>query len=438
MKLIKSDTPYLTKSQWRKVFLAASIMTVVLYTIAIVFSLLGSKYFILNYQNTQMDSIESWFRGYHIYGLINMLFNVIEFVIVFSFILKKFPNPLYALAFYGIEVGLAFIHMPDIVYTIYPFVFYIICPIIDQAITTKKVSGKEYLKQLLRLAIAVAVVYTLQIMIYIIKSGAFKIDYIQMNLSATFIYAIEYDIALAIILFTVYLYITREKGDSKVWTTDTALGSFSQTSKKNSQKSLMKKNLTKTQRNKLRLLYLRVYLTQTLGFLLLMVLPFLLGKVFEFLVMYTAFAITRYLLGFKYSLHFKKESICITVGVIVFGILSLAVPFFTIVVIIAISLGVGLAIILHLSYKYKSMWLFNKLSRPDKFAQLYVLMDGDLTPHHVKIMCIHRGLNKEQTQIIGDFAEGNKKSYIAKKYNYSEKTIERKINEAIEILNENS
>jgi hypothetical protein len=342
MKLIKSDTPYLTKPQWRKVFLAASIMTVVLYTIAIVFSLLGSKYFILNYQNAQMDSIESWFREHRIYGIINILFSVFEFAIILRLVLNKFPNPLYLLAFYIAGILFAIFLDYDIVHTLYPFIFYFSIPLIDQAIYTKKINGKEYENSMLRLLIGIALSMILQFGIYIIKSGNIRFNYIQMTLSGTFIYAIEYDIALLVISSTVLLYINREKGDNKIWATDTALGGFSQTSKKNSQKSLMKKNLTKTQRNKLRLLYLRVYLTQTLGFLLLMVLPFLLGKVFEFLVMYTAFAITRYLLGFKYSLHFKKESICITVGVIVFGILSLAVPFFTIVVIIAISLGVVL------------------------------------------------------------------------------------------------
>ena len=151
--------------------------------------------------------------------------------------------------------------------------------------------------------------------------------------------------------------------------------------------------------------------------------------------MYTAFAIARYILGFSYSLHYKKEALCITVGAVVFGILSLAVPFFYVVVIMAILLGVSLAVLLHLSYKYKGFYLFNFVAKPDKFAELYVLLDGDLTPHHVKIICNHRGLDKEETEIMLLFAEGNKKSYIAKKLNYSEKTIERKINEAIDKLN---
>lgn len=284
---------------------------------------------------------------------------------------------------------------------------------------------------MLRLLISIAVVFVLQLMIYVIKNGDWSFENHIQPLEIAFIFAIEYDIALLVILFTILLYINREKGDSKTWVTYHNHGSFSQTSKKQSLKS----SLSKTQKTKLRLLYIKFYLTQLGAFLLLMVLPFLLGKVFEFLVMYLVFAIVRAILGFKYSLHYKKEALCITVGAVVFGILSLAVPFFYVVVISAILMGVGLAILLHLSYKYKGFYLFNKIAKPDKFAELYVLMDGDLSQHHVKIICFHRGLNKEEINIITDFAEGNKKSYIAKKYNYSEKTIERKINEAIDKLN---
>ena len=130
------------------------------------------------------------------------------------------------------------------------------------------------------------------------------------------VYAVEYNLALAVILFTILL-VYREKGARKLWTDTHSHGGSSQASKTQSQKSLQKKNLTKTQKRKIRLLYVRVYVTQICGFLLLMVLPFLLGKVLEFLVMYLAFAVVRYILGFNYSLHYKKESTCITVGVIV-------------------------------------------------------------------------------------------------------------------------
>lgn len=439
MKLLKTSNPYLEKHQWRKIFLAMSIMTIVLYAVAMVFSLCGSKYFILNYQNEQMDKIESWFRDKNIFAFITWSFSTIEFTIIISFILKKLPKWYYIIMFYiPMAILATFLYIPSIIFTLYPFIFYIAIPVIEQIKDNKKIlakfSWKKYLFCLLKLAIAIMVTLILQAMILVIKAGYFDgVNHI-MNLSATFIYAIEYDIALSVILFTVLLYAYREKGDSKSWAIHQHHGGSSQTSMTQSQKSLQKKNLTKTQRNKIRLLYLKLYLIQLGTFMIVMILPFLLGKVFEFLVMYLAFCIARFMLGFKYSLHYKKESICALVGAIIFGVLTLAVPFFYITLIIAILLGISLAILLHLSYKYKGFYLFNMIAKPDKFAELYVIMDGDLSHHHVKVICIYKGLNKEDTNIICDFAEGNKKSYLAKKYNYSEKTIERKINESIDKL----
>ena len=431
MKLLK-DSPYLSKSQWRKLFLAMSIMVVALYLIAMVFSLCGSKYFILNYQNEQMDKIEAFLQEHYLMALVNCAFTTIEFFIIISFVLKKLPKWYYIVAFYCLYLVPYYIfkHLPIIFYKGYPFIYYLGVPLIELAVS-KELTFKNYGLCLLKLLISVVVTYILQVIIYVIKSGNFAFGTVVNPLAPAFVYAIEYDIALSVILITLVLLFDKEKGDSTVWTTSHNVGGFSQTSRTKSRKS----NLTKTQKNKLRLLYLKFYLSQLGAFLLLMVLPFLLGKVFEFLVMYTAFAIARYLLGFKYSLHYKKEALCITVGAVVFGIFSLAVPFFYVVVIMAILLGVALAVLLHLSYKYKGFYLFNFVAKPDKFAELYVLLDGDLTPHHVKIICNHRGLDKEETEIMLLFAEGNKKSYIAKKLNYSEKTIERKINEAIDKLN---
>ena len=193
-------------------------------------------------------------------------------------------------------------------------------------------------------------------------------------------------------------------------------------------------NLTKTQKRKIRFLYVKLYVTQLGAFLLIMTLPFLLGKVFEFLVMYLAFAIARYILGFKYSLHYKKESACITAGVIVFGILSLAVPFFYVVLIIAIALGIGLAILLHLSYKYKGFYLFTKIAKPDKFALLYVYFDGDITDHNILKYCKLKQLDEYQTKLILDYMSGMTLPKIAEERNYTMQSIINKLNEAIDEL----
>ena len=437
MKPIGKDEPlFLSKEQWCKVFTAMSVITILLYIVAMICSLCGSKYFILDYQNTQMDKIEDWFKSNHIYPLLMLLFNTIEFSIILSFVLKKITRIIYPIVFFALAVGitLLFPNSSMIISYFYPFLFYLTIPLIEQLIKNKNISLKEYGFTMIRLVIASLTTFLLQFIIFIIKSGNVSVENHIMNLSATFIYALEYDIALSVILFTISLFINREKGDSKLWVTGQVPGGSSQTSMKQLPKSLPRKNLTKTQINKIRWLYARFYLVQLGGFLLLMILPFLLGKVLEFLVMYLSFAIVRYLLGFKYSLHFKKETICITVGVLVFGILSLAVPFFYVVLIIAVSLGTALAILLHLSYKYQSLYLFNKMAKPDKFALLYTFFDGDITPRHVRKICAYKGLDDFQTEIIIQFTSGNKMSYIAFKHNYSLRNMIYKLDEAIEKL----
>ena len=402
-------------------------------------SLSGSKYFILNFQNEQMDKIEEFARKIYLVQLLHSFFLTIEFTIVLSFVLKKLPKWYYVLIFFIVPVLPVYIfkHLPDIYYTIHPFLFYLTIPIIEQVKDNKetksKFSWKKYGFSLLRLVIAMVITFLLQVIIYAIKNGNLSFENHYLSFSYYFAYSLEYDIALAVILFTILL-LHKGKGDSKVWTNIQVHGGSSQTSKMQSQKSLQWKTLTKTQRTKLKLLYVRLYLTQLGAFLLLMVLPFFLGKVLEFLVMYLSFAVARYLLGFKYSLHYKKESICITVGVIVFGILSLAVPFFYVVLIVAIAFGVSLAILLHLSYKYKGMWLFTQAAKPDKFALLYVFFDGDLSYDHVRKICKFKGLDEEQTKFIVEYTQGEKISYIAYKHNYSQRMTIYKLDDAIEKL----
>lgn len=74
MKLFKDDDPYISKRKWRQILLAMSIMTIVLYVIAMICSLTGSKYFILNYQNSQMDRIENFLHKHTLYPLATDIF----------------------------------------------------------------------------------------------------------------------------------------------------------------------------------------------------------------------------------------------------------------------------------------------------------------------------------------------------------------------------
>ena len=431
----KTDALILDKEQWRKLFLAMSIMTLALYVVAMICSLCGSKYFILNYQNAQMEAIEAFLRNLKIMPLVNCIFLTLEFSIILSFIMKRITRIWYPLAFYTIAVIVAILipTVHTIFYTIYPFLFYLLVPLFEQFLSNKKINFKIYAQQLLLLGIAVLTTLILQLMILVIKAGYFDgVNHIQ-PLSAAFVYALEYDIALLVILYTISLFIYGEKGDSTQWVKFHNPGGSSQTSMTQSQKSLQK-NLTKKQKNKIRWLYTKMYLIQLGTFLLLLVLPFLLGKVVEFLVMYLAFAISRYILGFKYSLHFKKEALCVSVSLIIFGSITLAVPFFYVVAVMAILFGVSLAILLHLSYKYKSLWLFNQAAKPDKFAVLYTFFDGNTDASYITTICKYKGLDHFQTLLIVEYMACEKMSYMAKKRNYSQRMLIYKLDEAIDKL----
>ena len=82
----------------------------------------------------------------------------------------------------------------------------------------------------------------------------------------------------------------------------------------------------------------------------------------------------------------------------------------------------------------KSKWLFNQVSKPDKFAVLYTFFDGDLGERHIKMICQHKGLDHFQTLLIYNYMRGEKLSYLAFKFNYSQRMLIYKLNEAIDAL----
>lgn len=435
MKLFKDSELYLSRKEWFKVLFACVMITLFIYTIALICSLCGSGYFLCNYHNARLGEIETFFKSHGVYSLLTAFFIVLESYIVACFVSKKILFFTYPLCLYVIIIGIGFLHLklPSIVYTIIAFTSCLVIPIIDMLITNKKVNKRAYLFCLIRFGIAMITTIIYQLIIYGIKVGNMKFTNGIYNLELTFIYNLEYYIALIITLLFASLFF-EGKGDNEKWTTFQAVGGFSQISKKKSQKS-NQNNLTPKQQKKIKLLYTRVFLIQTIGFAILMVLPFVLDKVFEFLTLYFSFAIVRVVLGFKYSLHFRKESTCIFVGVVVFSILTLVIPFFEVVVISAICIGITLALLLHFSYRYRGMWLFMQVANKDRYANLFVFFNGNTEYMYVKRMAKHYGVKDEtKLSLIADYMSNFKLSYLAKKYNYSQRQINYMLDEIVEII----
>lgn len=422
MKLFKieEDEKFLTRKQRKKVFLATSIMIIVLYLIAFTTSMLGGTYFLLDYHNARSDKIEEFLTKINVIDAVWWGFSTIEYTLILSFIINTKPKWYYILPFYAIPVAIYYlVGLPMWIQIVIPFLFYLAVPLIEN-------KGFKW-QPLVRLLIGVAISFALQGLIAGIKTGLVRDFNRELTFSESIAFQIEYDIALLTILRTVKLFLDKEKGTQVCEN----LGGFSQKSKKKLQTS---KVLTSKQVRKLRLLYLRITLLQLGAFLLVMLLPFLIGKVYEFLTMYFCFCVVRYILGFKYSLHFKKEWLCILVGVIVFGFLSLVVPNFAINLVLGVVFGVGLAITLHISYKYKSMTLFFKKVGKDRFAELYVIFDGNFELEYVKKMAHHYGLSDEETAILLSYVGGDKLSYIAYNFNYSTIYINKILDRIIDQL----
>ena len=100
MKLFKTESPFLEKHEWRKLLLATSIMVLILYAVAMVFSLCGSDIFIVKYQNTQMDKIEAFLKDNKIYPMAMWIFTTLECTIITTFTLFKKPKFYYILPYF--------------------------------------------------------------------------------------------------------------------------------------------------------------------------------------------------------------------------------------------------------------------------------------------------------------------------------------------------
>ena len=196
MKLLNKDEGlWLSKTQWRKVFLAVSIITIVLYSVAIVFSLCGSDMFILNYQNAQMDKIEAFAKEHYLMPVINSVLLVIETTILLCFILKDKPKWYYIVSFEAIILVLCYaLNISNsLIYTSAIVLFCILVPLIEMLIKEKKFIIKKYGLYLLKAVICLSLNMLLEFMVFVIKAGYFDgVNHIQ-PLSSAFCYALEND-----------------------------------------------------------------------------------------------------------------------------------------------------------------------------------------------------------------------------------------------------
>lgn len=406
------------------------ILMVVLYGIAIILTLTGHNYFITQYHNDTLQLIQDKLTEWNLIYFINGLFATIESVIVQFYILKRKPNIFVLLGiFISFSLLMTFHVLPNFIYSIILVIIYLLEPLLY-----KEYRSKNYWKPFVRLLIIMVVTFILQYAIQVIKTSIVNnISQLELPLSLLFIFNVEYYLALSLVVAWLTL---MQEGVLKLWTV-LAHGGSSQTSRTKLWKSNPKTttNLTNKQKRKLRLLYARLFITQSLGFLFVMLFPILIGKWLEFMIVYLSFALTRYVLGFKKSLHFKREIICISVAAVLFWFITLITPSFNIILIIAILYGIGLATLLHFTYRYKRLYLFKSVANKDRYAEFYMALNADMSEHKVRITCNHFNISKDDTEMLVLYLCNKEKiSYIAYKFKITEMTVNRHLDDILEII----
>lgn len=416
---------FISKSRLTKILGYNLLLLVILYIIALILTFIGHNYFISQYNNDTLQIVEEKLTEWHLIYFLSSLFTCIESTIVQFFILRKKPK-WYVLLTIFIAFGLlqTFHLLPNPAYAIILIGIYVLVPLLY-----KEYRSKNYWHILIRIVVIMIITFILQYVIAVIRLNTIEIEQLTLPLSLVFIFNVEYYLALALIVAWLVLL---QEGVSKKWTVLTHGGS-SQISTTKSWKSNQKKNLTKKQKTKLRLLYARLFITQGLAFLFIMLFPIFIGKWTEFMVVYLSFAITRYILGFKKSLHFKREIICISVATVLFWLITLITPSFSILFIISIIYGIILAVVLHLSYRFKRLYLFKSVANKDRYAEFYMIMNADFSENKVKLYCNHFNLDETDSEILRLYlCEKSKISVIAYKFKITEMTVNRHLDDILE------
>lgn len=439
MEPIDYNSPLgISKKEWTKVLGVNLALLLIVYAVALVCTLCGSDLFILRFFNERLDAIETFLRGYDLFWLVQIPIAGIEEAIICSYVAKKKPSvPLFGIyvsVYYGICTVLYFTthSVPAFLTTalgisacIAYCVFYCI----------KMKSGKYVLHCFLRMLIAVAMSFAINEAIALFRTRCFDLWLVY---SSSFVMAlsIEYDIALALALGFLTLVIPWEKGGNETWTSR-PVGGSSPTSTKCSPKNskTAKINLTPKQRKKIFILKAKVIAIQTVALVVIAFVPIVSGRGIEFSLMYVAFIVTRMILGFSRSLHFKSELSCVTVGALTFWAVTFLAPNVAVSIIMSLVYGCALALGFRLYWELHDLMMYKKAAKTDRYAMFYTAFKANLDPRHIKAIMIMRGhSDPHEIKMVQMYMAKEKVDYIAEYTGEPVRSLDRKLTTLAEEL----
>lgn len=183
------------------------------------------------------------------------------------------------------------------------------------------------------------------------------------------------------------------------------------------------------------LLKAKVIVVQTVALVIIAFVPIFIGKGTEFALMYLAFCLTRMILGFSHSLHFKSELVCVTVGALTFWGLTYLAPSAEASIIMSLVYGAALAIGFRVYWELHDLMMYRKAAKTDRYAMLYTSFKGNLDPRHIKALMRFRGRNEpKDIEAVQMYMAKEKIDYIAERLKEPTRSIDRRLSEIADDL----
>lgn len=432
---IDFDSPLgISKKEWTKVLGVNLALLLLVYAIALVCTLCGSDLFLLNFHSDDLQRIEETLRGWGVYPLVQAGFATVEATIMSCYVSKAKPKWWFPIAYFGLLVGMTCLlyfafNLDTSWLTFVSTAMFIVLAIF--AFNNFKPSEKWFV-YLFRFAICYAITFILNGGITLFRNGYAKLWDTFPN-SAFFALSVEYDLALALAFafLTIAVPWTKKGGNGSCLTSLDASGS-SPTMKKWSLKSskIAKTNLPPKIRKRLLWLKAKVIIVQTTSLIVIAALPWFGGRPVEFALVYASFCITRLILGFSHSLHFKSEFICITAGALCFWALTFLTPSVEVLIILSLCYGAGLALGFRLYWELHDLMMYKKASKTDRYAMLYVVFKGNVNPKHINGVMRAKGYSdKIEIEMVQMYMRKDKVEYIASYFSFAKITVEKKLTE---------
>ena len=191
---IDFDSPLgISKREWTRVLGANLALLLLAYCVALVFTLCGNGAFLLNFENAQLESMETTLRSIGLYPIVHAVFSTVESTIIACYVSKAKPRwwlPVGYLAAY-ICLNVLFTQTtgscPSWLSLALGILFCVIFEFFKDGI---KKPAKLW-KPLLRLVIALAVSFALNGAISVFRNKAYDLFQIEIKNAAFFALSIE-------------------------------------------------------------------------------------------------------------------------------------------------------------------------------------------------------------------------------------------------------